>query len=214
MSGILYPEQTEYLEKLRNENREILFELEKYASENSVPIINWNAAEFLEQLISIHKPERVLELGTAIGYSAIRMAYRMEKGTLIDTIELSKHNIPKAENNIAKAGFSDVIKVHSGSASVIMEKLKPGYDFIFLDVDKKDYAQLFEKALTVLKVGGVLFVDNLLWQGFAASSEVPEKYKISSEQIRNFNLLFKSEETLQSTILPVGDGIGIGIKIK
>lgn len=214
MSGILYSEQKDYLLKLRNEKKSFLFELEKYALENSVPIINWNAAELLEQLISIHKPKRVLELGTAIGYSAIRMASRLEENSFIDTIELSKHSVPIATENIQKAGFDKQIKIHFGAAEKVMDELLPGYDFIFLDVDKKDYEQLFYKALALLKIGGVIFVDNLLWQGYAAKEEVPEKYKVSSEQIRKFNLLFKSEETLQTTILPVGDGVGIGVKIK
>lgn len=213
MAGILFPEQKTYLEKLRKENREILFELEKYALENSIPIINWNAAELLEQLIAIHKPKRVLELGTAIGYSAIRMAYQLTPGATIDTIELSKHSVPIAEANIKKTGFEDVIKIHFGAAEKIIDILEPAYDFIFLDVDKKDYETLLSRALKLLNKGGVLFVDNLLWQGYAADDDVPEKYKVSSEQIRNFNLLFKSEETLQTTILPVGDGVGIGIKI-
>ncbi len=212
MTGIIYASQSEYLEKLRTEKRELLFELEKYANENSVPIMNWNAAELMEQLISIHKPVRVLELGTAIGYSAIRMAGRLDEGARIDTVELSEHCVSIASKNIIKAGFEKTIKIHFGSAGEILDKFEPEYDFVFLDVDKKDYEVLFKKVLGLMKKGAMIFVDNLLWQGYAAVDEVPEKYKVSSEQIRKFNLLFKSEETLLTTILPVGDGVGIGIK--
>ncbi len=213
---IHYSNQIKYLEKLRNEKDSFILELENFAKENKVPILNWNSAEFLEQLIIITKPKRVLEIGTAIGYSTIRIARNLNSGATVDTIELSKNNIPIAINNFIKSGLTEKIKLLEGNAKNIMPHLKDKYNFIFLDVDKEDYEELFYLSLNLLKKGGIFFVDNLLWQGFAASDnmEVPNKYKRSTNQIRKFNKLFLNEPVINSIILPIGDGIGVGIKIK
>jgi len=212
MSKILYEDQLAYLTELRNEKDDLILELETFAKEKKVPILNWNAAEFLEQLIIIHKPKRVLEIGTAIGYSTIRIAKNLTDDSKIDTIELSEHNISIAENNFIKSGFTKQIKLLKGNALDIMPKLKEKYDFIFLDVDKEDYENLFYLSLNLLNKGGIFFVDNLLWQGFAASGNVPQKFVKSTEHIRAFNKLFINEVSIKSSVLPIGDGIGLGIK--
>ena len=94
-----------------------------------------------------------------------------------------------------------------------MPRLKKKYDLIFLDADKEDYKKLFDYSMILLKRGGTLIVDNLLWHGYAASSRVPSNYKKSTSYIRNFNKLFMNQPNLNSVILPVGDGIGLGVKI-
>ena len=94
-----------------------------------------------------------------------------------------------------------------------MPRFDKKFDLIFLDADKEDYKRLFDYSIILLKKGGLIFVDNLLWHGYAASKSVPIKYKTSTKIIREFNILFTSTENLQTTILPVGDGVGIGIKI-
>ena len=211
---IHYTNQITYLEKLRNEEDSFILELETFAKENKIPILNWNSAEFLEQLIIITKPERVLEIGTAIGYSTIRIARNLNSGATVDTIELSRNNIPIAKNNFIKSGLTEKIKLLEGNAKDIMPQLKDKYNFIFLDVDKEDYEELFYLSLTLLEKNGILFVDNLLWQGYAASddTQIPKKYKRSTDHIRKFNKLFLNESVINSSILPIGDGIGLGIK--
>jgi predicted O-methyltransferase YrrM len=94
-----------------------------------------------------------------------------------------------------------------------MPKLTEKYDLIFLDADKEDYEKLFYNSLNLLNKRGVIFIDNLLWHGFPASKDVPPKYKRSTEHIREFNKLFVSQKGLKTTILSVGDGIGLGIKV-
>ena len=94
-----------------------------------------------------------------------------------------------------------------------MPTLTKKYDLIFLDADKEDYEKLFHLSLIVLKKGGTLFVDNLLWHGYAAAKSVPESYKKSTKIIREFNKMFINANTLQSTILSIGDGIGLGVKL-
>ncbi len=213
MNKILYPNQIKYLEGLREEKNKLILEMETYAKENRIPILNWNAAEFLEQMIRIHKPKRVLEIGTAIGYSSIRIAKHLPSNSVLDTIELS-NNINHAKKYIKKSKLEIKINLIEGDALKLIPLLKKKYGFIFLDADKEDYVKLFQLSFKLLKKGGVFFVDNLLWQGFAASSKVPSKFKESTKHIRSFNKIFTSNKSLQSTILPIGDGIGIGIKLK
>ena len=93
-----------------------------------------------------------------------------------------------------------------------MPRLKKKYDLIFLDSDKEDYKRLFDYSMVLLKRGGVIVIDNLLWQGYAAASKVPPKYKESTKHIREFNKLFIEQPNLRTTILPIGDGIGLGVK--
>lgn len=212
MSGILYSPQEKYLENLRTENDELILEMEKFAKEKNVPILNWNAAELLESLILIYEPKRVLEIGTAIGYSTIRVAKNLRKKAVIDTIEKNKENIKTAEEFISRSGLENKINIIEGDALQIMPNFETKYNFIFLDADKEDYERLFYYSLMLLKKGGILFVDNLLWHGYAAAKTVPAKYKTSTEQIRKFNKLFTSQYSLKTIILPVGDGIGIGVK--
>ena len=212
MSEILLPVQGEYLLKLRKENDPLILEMEEYAREHNIPILSWQSAELLEQLIRITKPKRVLEIGTAIAYSTIRIAANLKKKAVIHTIEKSEDNIEKAKENIQKSGLEEKINLLFGDALNIMPQLKKKYDFIFLDADKEDYKRLFDYSLVLLKKEGIVFVDNLLWHGYAASKRVPQKYKSSSKQIRDFNLVFTSQENLKTTILSVGDGIGIGVK--
>ncbi|MFA7287917.1 MAG: O-methyltransferase [Melioribacteraceae bacterium] len=213
MSGILHKSQIKYLESLRKEKSELILKMEKYAEENRIPILDWKSAEFLETLIQSLRPKKVLEIGTAIAYSSIRMARSIRKKGFIDTIEKSKDNIVLALEFIEMSGFGEKINIIKGDALEIIPKLECKYDLIFLDADKEDYEKLFDFSMKKLKKKGVIIIDNLLWKGYAGSSEVPDKYKNSTESVRNFNIYFLANEKLFSTILPIGDGIGIGVKL-
>jgi predicted O-methyltransferase YrrM len=188
-------------------------EMEKYADEHNVPILNWQSAEFMEILIRIIKPKRVLEIGTAIAYSSIRIARNLKKKGIVHTIEKSKDNIVSAKGYMKKSGVEDKIKILAGNAFEIMPELEKKYDFIFIDADKNEYSKLLELSIELLKKGGVIVVDNLLWHGHAADEKVPAKYKTSTEYIRSFNKEFVANSRLKASIIPVGDGLGIGVKI-
>lgn len=213
MSKILDPSQKKYLEKFNEEEDSLLQEMEKFAGENKIPILYPESASFLEQLIIIFRPKRVLEIGTAIAYSSIRIARQLRKKGIIHTIEKSEDNIKLAGGYIKRSGFDDKIKIIAGDASNILPELKKKYDFIFLDADKEDYKKLFEFSVILLKRGGIILVDNLLWHGYAGSKAVPKDYQASAKLIREFNKLFTSQANLKTSILPIGDGIGLGIKI-
>ena len=180
MKEILYPEQKEYLKSFDNETDKLLLEMEEFSDKNNVPILSRDSARLMELLIQMNRPERVLELGTAIAYTTIRIAGNLKKGGKIHTIEFSEDNEKLAKVYVKKSGLSKRIKLIFGDAKEVMPTLKKKYDFIFLDADKEDYLTLFEQAMKLLKKNGVLFVDNVLWHGYAASKEVPENIHESS----------------------------------
>lgn len=212
MNAIYFPAQAKYIESFRKEGDELINEMELYAQKNKVPILSWHSAELMEQLILMKNPRRVLEIGTAIGYTTIRIARCLGKKSEIHSIEMSADNINVAKENFEKSGLLKKIKLIEGNAINIMPQLQKKYDFIFLDADKEDYKRLFDYSMILLKRGGLIVVDNLLWHGYAASSKVPPNYRTSTKLIREFNNIFSKQENLITTILPVGDGLGIGIK--
>lgn len=212
MTKILYPAQEQYLNQFIKQGDSLLIEMEEFAAENNIPILSKPAAMLLEQYVKIINPKRTLEIGTAIGYSTIRIARKLKKKSRIFTIEKSEDNIKIAAENFNKASQADKIVLLEGDALQIMPRFDKKFDLIFLDADKEDYKRLFDYSMILLKKGGLIFIDNLLWHGYVASRSVPVKYKSSTKIIREFNNLFTASANLNTIILPVGDGIGIGIK--
>ncbi len=213
MDKILYSSQKKYLEQFLKNNDSLIDEMEIFAKENKIPILKKDSIWFLEIIINLLKPKFVLELGTAIAYSSIRIARNLNEKSVIYTIEKSKDNLAIAKENIKKSGYDKKINLIFGNALEVLPKLDEKFDLVFLDADKLDYKNLFDLTLPLLKKGGVIFVDNLLWHGFAATSKVPKEQRLSTRIIRQFNVMFTSHPELKSTILPIGDGIGLGIKI-
>jgi predicted O-methyltransferase YrrM len=212
MNSINSPEVLEYLKSLRSKPDKLITEMESFAKDNKIPILDWKAAEFIEQLILVKNPKRVLEIGTAIAYTTIRIAHCLSTGSVIDTIELSKHNIPLAKNNIVKVGLEKKINIIEGDAKKIIPTLNREYDFVFLDADKEDYLDYYEQILPLLTSGGVLIIDNLLWKGNVYSREVNSDYKPSTEIIKKMNEFILNDSRVNTTILPFGDGLGFCIK--
>lgn len=213
MSDILFPDQINYLNSLVEESDPLLVEMADFARLKNIPILELISARFLEKMVKIKNPHNFLEIGMAIGYSTIRVAKTTENRTNIETIEKSDDNIRLAKGYFAKGGYSERINILMGEAKEILKNLKLQYDFIFLDADKEDYLELFDLAVKLLVKDGIIIIDNLLWKGYVASSEVPGKYKKSTEYIRKFNAHFLNSKELNSSIIPIGDGIGLGIKL-
>lgn len=212
MSNILLPEQLSYLQNFQKEKDDLILKMEVFAEQNNIPILEKHSAEFLEQLVYLYSPKLFLEIGTAIGYSTIRVAKLLKNEALIHTIEMSKDNINLAKSFIEQTDLSPKIKILEGNAKNILPKLNTEFDFIFLDADKEDYMELFDLSMRLLKFDGIILVDNLLWKGYTASVNIPEEYKKSTEFIRKFNAKFLNSPNLKTTILPIGDGLGLGIK--
>jgi caffeoyl-CoA O-methyltransferase len=209
MSGITYDYMEEYIRGLIKESNPILTELEEYAYENHVPIIHKEVGRFLELMINIKKPKKILELGTAIGYSAILMEMACNKNCEIVTVERDQNMINLAEENISKYGFSDNIKIVQGDCLEVLENLEGQFDLIFMDAGKAHYNHFLPHCLRLLSEDGVIIADNVLFRGMIASNELVKRRKITIvKRMRKFLEMVSVEEFITS-VIPMGDGIAV-----
>ena len=212
--AIVYPYITEYLRKEIPEHSGILKELEEYAQINSVPIVQPETAQLLEVLMAIKRPLRILEVGCAIGYSAILMAKYLQEGGTITTIEWDADMAEIARINIEKAGLSDVINVIHNDAKEVLPTLTAQYDIIFLDGPKAHYIYMMNDCIRLLKKGGLLISDNVLYKGMTADDEHVIRRKITIvKRLRRFISAQMQRGELKTVLLPLGDGVTVAVKL-
>lgn len=210
MSGITYDYMEQYIRQLIPEHSGILSDMESYAKENSVPIVQKETAKFLELMVTIKKPKKILELGTAIGYSAILMYLTSDKNCEITTIERDSEMIDRAKANIEKYGFQSNIKIMQGDCLEILEKLDESYDMIFMDAGKGHYNHFLPHCLRLLKQDGIIVADNVLFRGMVASKELIKRRKITIvKRMKSYLDLVSNDENLITSVLPMGDGIAV-----
>ena len=199
-----------YINSLEKENSPVLEEIEKEARKDGVPIIRKEMESFLRVMLSIKKPMRILELGTAVGYSAILMSeYIDEKGQII-TIENYDKRIPIAKENIKKAGRENVIKLLEGDAMEIMPTLESDqFDFVFMDAAKAQYIHFLPEVLPLMKKDGVLITDNVLQEGDLIQSKyvVRRRDRTIHKRMREYLEVVKNHPQLETTIVPIGTRI-------
>ncbi len=204
-----------YINSLEKENSPVLEEIEKEARKDGVPIIRKEMESFLRVMLSIKKPMRILELGTAVGYSAILMSeYINEKGQII-TIENYDKRIPIAKENIKKAGRENVIKLLEGDAMEIMPTLESNqFDFVFMDAAKAQYIHFLPEVLRLMKKDGVLITDNVLQEGDLIQSKyvVRRRDRTIHKRMREYLEVVKNHPQLETSIVPIGDGITMSVK--
>lgn len=211
--AIVYPYITDYLRKEIPERSGILKELEEYAEKNSVPIVQPETAKFLETMMCLKRPVRILEVGCAIGYSAILMAQYLADGGSITTLEWDAETCEIARANIEKAGLSDKITVVLGDAKDIIPTLTGEYDVIFLDGPKAHYIYMLNDCIRLLKKGGMLISDNILYKGMIADDEHVIRRKITIvKRLRRFISAQMQRDELETVILPLGDGVTVAVK--
>ena len=210
MSGITYDYMEEYIRGLIPESEGRIKELEVFAKENGVPIAQKETIKFLEFMVSMKKPLRILELGTAIGYSAIIMHDAAGTNPHITTIERSEEMINYAKENIKSFGLEDKIVIKEGDCLEILEKLQEPYDLIFMDAGKGHYNHFLPHCLRLLKDDGVIIADNVLFRGMVASDELVKRRKITIvKRMRTYLELVSQDESLITSVIPMGDGIAI-----
>lgn len=204
-----------YINSLEKENSPVLEEIEKEARKDGVPIIRKEMESFLRVMLSIKKPMRILELGTAVGYSAILMNECInEKGQII-TIENYDKRIPIAKENIKKAGRENVIKLLEGDAMEIMPNLESDqFDFVFMDAAKAQYIHFLPEVLRLMKKDGVLITDNVLQEGDLIQSKyvVRRRDRTIHKRMREYLEVVKNHPQLETSIVPIGDGITMSVK--
>jgi predicted O-methyltransferase YrrM len=210
---ISYEYINKYIRNTIKKNEGLLAELEDFALENHVPVIQPEVAKLLEVLGKTLKPGSILEIGTAIGYSAILMSRILKPGGKIDTIDRYELMVERAKENIKRAGLADVINIIVGDAADVLRCLDKGYDLIFLDAAKGQYIEFFPDCMRMLNKGGILFSDNVLYKGMIAKDElVVRRKKTIVKRMREYLDLICREEALETSIIPIGDGVAVSYK--
>ncbi len=193
---------------------EIIETIEREAVDGGVPIIRQEMGSLLKVLVHLKKPSAILEVGTAVGYSSILMASCMPKDCTITTIENYDKRIPVARENFRRAGFADRITLLEGDAADVMKQLTGTYDMIFMDAAKGQYIHFLHEVLRLLAPGGMLISDNVLQEGDIIESKfgVVRRNRTIHMRMREYLYVLTHTEGLQTSIIPVGDGITLSVK--
>ena len=205
-----------YIHSLEKPEDPIIEQIEQEAIETFVPIIRKETQSFLKVLLLIKKPLRVLEVGTAIGYSAILMSHYLPEDGRITTIEKYEKRIPIARENFSRAAVADRITLLEGDALDIMKSLEGPFDFIFMDAAKGQYIHYLPEAIRLLAPEGVLMSDNVLQDGDVIESRfaVERRNRTIHSRMREYLYELKHNEQLQTSILPLGDGVALSVRKK
>ena len=195
-------------------NTEELDQIEKEAIETYVPIIRKEMQTFLKMLLAIKKPVRILEVGTAIGFSAILMAEYNPADCRITTIENYEKRIPIARENFKRTGKAHQITLLEGDAAEVLKTLEEPFDFIFMDAAKGQYVHFMPEVLRLLKKDGILVSDNVLQDGDIIESRyvVTRRNRTIHKRMRDYLYQLTHHEELVTSILPIGDGITVSVK--
>src|SRR5260370_21159499 len=196
-----------YLEGVHPPLGPILEEMLKTGRSEGVPIVNPAAGRLLSVLVTALAPKRVLEIGTAIGFSTLWMASALPKGGRIDTIDPDRSRTDRARRYWLRAGVTDRVRVINEPALRVLPRLAPGIEFAFIDAIKTEYSAYLDALMPKMAPGGMITVENVLWSGRIASGQHDEDI----DALRALNETFLGHEQLEATILPVGDGFGIGV---
>lgn len=195
-------------------NKEELQKIKEYALERHIPIIMDDTLEVIDEILTKKKPEKILEIGTAVGYSAICFSEYLVQGGRIDTIERDEQRVLEARENIKKVGVEEKIKIYEGDAVEILPTLNEQYDVVFIDAAKGKYPFFLEQALRMLKPDGVILADNILYKGYVMSDYNKHKQRTAVTHLRQYIKEITENPDLETTILEVGDGLAISKRVK
>lgn len=208
--GITYEHVEQYLVEMQEDRDPLMQEMESYAQDHGVPIIGPVAGQFLYAIAKIHRSQRVLEAGTAIGYTAIWFARAIRDwGGTVTTLEKDQDMASLARKNLVREGVEDRVEVVLGDALTSLESLQGPFDLIFLDHAKQQYQPFLSAALPKLVSGGVLLADNVLRGGSVAEEGSKDDMV---QAMRSFNEYISQVSSLESMIIPLRDGISLAIK--
>lgn len=213
IDAIIRSEQAEYLEALHPAGEGLLAEMEADAAAHKVPIADREVALFLEITARSMGARKCLEIGMAIGYSVVHLLRGMGEGGRVVTIEPNEEMIKRAGEYFARAGLTESVQIVRGRALDVLPRLSDTFDLVYIDALKEEYSGYLEGSLPLLRQGGVIIADNLLWGGQVAGGARDEGQNASTEALRKFNRAFVSHPQLRAEVLAVGDGLGYGVKI-
>ncbi len=203
-----------FIHSLETENSEILETIEKEALDTFVPIIRKEMQSFLKVLLSIQKPKKILEVGTAVGFSALLMSEYAPEDCQITTIEKYEKRIPIARENFKRAGKEHQITLLEGDALEILKGLEESFNFIFMDAAKAQYIYYMPEVIRLLNQGGILVSDNVLQDGDIIESRfaVERRNRTIHSRMREYLYALKHEERLLTSIIPLGDGVAVSVR--
>lgn len=194
-------------------NKIELEKIKEEAIQEHIPIIMDDTLNIISKYLKEIKPSRILEIGTAVGYSAMCFSeYLSDKG-IIDTIERDEERIKQAKANIKKVGVQDKIKIYEGDAVEILPDLNEKYDVIFIDAAKGKYPFFLKESLRMINKNGIIFADNILYKGYVMSDYNKHKQRTAVRNLREYIKEISENPNLETEILDIGDGLAIS-KIK
>ncbi len=194
-------------------NKEELEKIKKKALEEHIPIIMDETLQTIENYIKNNLPKRILEIGAAVGYSAICFSEFLAENGKIDTIEREEERIKEAKQNFKKMGLEDKIQLYEGDAVEVLPKLNEKYDMVFIDAAKGKYPFFLKEALRMLTPNGIIFADNILYKGYVMSDYNKHKQRTAVRNLREYIKEATENSNLETQILEVGDGLAVS-KIK
>ena len=194
-------------------NKIELKKIKEKALQNNIPIIMDDTLEVISKILKEKKPISILEIGTAVGYSAICFSEYLEEDGYIDTIEREKDRIEEAKENIKKAEVESQINIHEGDAVEILPKLNKKYDVVFIDAAKGKYPFFLNEAIRMLKQNGIIIADNVLYKGYVLSDYNKHKQRTAVRNLREYLKQVTEDENFKSEILEVGDGLAISYRV-
>ena len=187
----------------------MLLEMKKYARYNWIPIILDDSLEFIKDILKKQKPKRILEIGTAIGYSSAIFSEYLQDGGKIDTLEISHKAVLLAKANHQMLGVEDRINIIEGDALALLPTLTNKYDVIFIDGPKSHYIQYLPYCLNLLSEGGVIIADNVIYKGMVLSDYNEHKQRTAVTKLGEFIDKVENDNTLDSHLYDIGDGVMI-----
>lgn len=187
-------------------------EIKKKALEDHIPIIMDDTLEVVGKILEKIKPKKILEIGTAVGYSAIKFSEYLNENGYIDTIERDEERVKEANQNIKDLGLDEKIHIFEGDALEILPTLAGPYDVVFIDAAKGKYPIFLSEALRMLANNGIIIADNILYKGYVMSDYNKHKQRTAVRGLREFLKNLNENENLTTEILEVGDGLAISRK--
>ncbi len=210
MSNILPEYIEEYLHTTHKKNDAFFETLRAYAEENHIYIVKPEVERFFRTFLSVIKPKNILEVGTAIGYSAMFMLESAGENSFITTIERDENVLIQAKENVGKRGLTDRVNFLFGDATEVLESIGGTYDFVFLDASKGQYRAHFDMALEHVRKGSVIITDDVLYMGMTATDDLAtKKHGTIVRRLREFLDFLCTDARFETVILPIGDGVAM-----
>lgn len=190
-------------------NQEEFEILKKDALENHIPIIMDDTLEKIKEILEIEKPKRILEIGTAVGYSASCFVKYSDEDVVVDTIELDEERAKQAVENVKKIGVDKNVNIMIGNAVEILPTLTGEYDIVFIDAAKSKYSIFLEEGIRLIRNGGLILADNVLYKGYVMSDYNKHKQRTAVRHLREYIKEVTENPNLETEILEIGDGLAI-----